>query len=119
MIVYQRTDDDICVIAMEGRLEHMEVAAVERDIRPFLMDKAIKGVIINCQKLITIDSRGVGLLLGSYKLLQEREAEFAVCYLNQNNYDILDMVGLSEVFHIRDTEEEAIQLINEKIRYPA
>lgn len=66
-----------------------------------LIDEKNQDIIINGEKLEYIDSTGLGVLMGIYKKLQEKNLSIKITNLKPNIYKLFDITGLNKVFNIQ------------------
>jgi anti-sigma B factor antagonist len=66
-----------------------------------LIEKEGQDIIINGEKLDYIDSTGLGVIMGVYKKLQEKNLNLKIVNLKPNIYKLFDITGLNKVFNIQ------------------
>lgn len=66
-----------------------------------LIEKKNTNLVINGEKLVYIDSTGLGVLMGIYKKLQEKGLSIQITNLKPNIYKLFDITGLNKVFNIQ------------------
>lgn len=72
-----------------------------------------KKILVDCSSLEYISSAGLGVFMSYIEEFKDKGICMAMFGLNEkvaNNFNIL---GLADLIHIRDTKEEAKQLVNE------
>ena len=70
-------------------------------------------VIVNLEEVTSIDSEALGILAYGFKNCRSKNGMFILCNIcNQDVKDVLDIVNLSSVIPIFDTEYEALEHIN-------
>ncbi len=55
-----------------------------------------------------MDSSGLGVILGRYKLLKSRGGKMVVCDVNASVYRLLELSGLFKILTIHDNERMAL-----------
>ncbi len=108
MNVSVRQRDGVTVLDLKGKLT---LGSGEQALRSTLQDALAAGatkVIINLKDVTTIDSTGVGELVGTYTTVTNRGAKLKLAALPPKLQDILTITQLITVFDVYDTEDEAV-----------
>jgi anti-sigma B factor antagonist len=108
MNVSARQRDGVTILDLKGKLT---LGSGEQALRSTLQDALAAGatkVIINLKDVTTIDSTGVGELVGTYTTVTNRGAKLKLSTLPPKLQDILTITQLITVFDVYDTEDEAI-----------
>lgn len=108
MNVSVRQRDGVAILDLKGKLT---LGSGEQALRTTLQDELGKGatkVVINLKDVTTIDSTGVGELVGTYTTVTNRGAKLKLAALPAKLQDILTITQLITVFDVYDTEDEAI-----------
>jgi len=95
-------------LTSENNLEIIPVGEVDIYTSPELKNKIFElieeknsNIVINGEKLDYIDSTGLGILMGIYKKLQEKNLSIKVINLKPNIYKLFDITGLNKIFSIQ------------------
>ena len=108
MNVTVRQRDGVTILDLKGKLT---LGSGEAALRGTLQDALAAGatkVVINLKDVSTIDSTGVGELVGTYTTVTNRGAKLKLATLPPKLQDILTITQLITVFDVYDTEDEAI-----------
>jgi len=108
MIFSHRVEDNICLVSIEGNIALDGVNEAKAFLKPHIEDPAIKGIVINFEKVNFIDSSGIGLIVSIFKTMQQKEGKFAITNLSQKNEEIFSITRLNKILDIFPTEGEAI-----------
>lgn len=78
------------------------------------MDRELAGpdsgkVLINLSNVGMIDSAGIGFIVSVYKSLLTRKGFFGLINPNESVKSVLQTVGLTRLFKVFDTEDEAVK----------
>jgi len=73
-----------------------------------LLDGGHNNIVANLGQVNTIDSSGIGELVGAYTTVSNQGGKFKLCNLPSKVYDILQITQLISVFEVFDTEQEAV-----------
>ncbi len=111
MKLYHRKEDGLCIVSAVGNLVLTETNKLKNYVQPLIEDPAVTNVLINCQGIEIIDSRGIGLLAAILKDMEELEKGFLLSDLNNNCFSVLESLQLHTIMKIFSKEEDAIKSI--------
>lgn len=109
MNVSVRQHDNVTVLDLKGKLTIGAGDIALRNAVVEAVNGGSKNVVINLRDVSTIDSSGVGELVGSYTTATNRGAKLKLCNLPAKVQDILHITQLITVFDVFDSEAEAVQ----------
>ena len=66
-------DGDRLIVRIDGELDHFCAQSVRRDLDALLLDRSIRTLILDFSSLTFMDSSGIGVVLGRYRLLRGRD----------------------------------------------
>jgi anti-sigma B factor antagonist len=104
-----RKRDDVTIIDVKGKIT---IGAGDLDLRNAIhqaVDSGATKIVVNLAGVTTIDSSGVGELVGSYTTVTKRGAKLKLANLPDKVQDVLTITQLITVFDVYDTEDEAIR----------
>lgn len=103
------------VFSVSGELDdHMAVKARSR-IDDVLLRRDIKNIIFDFTALTMMDSAGIGLIIGRYRLIKERQGEVFLVTGDSPARKILRMSGLLKIFKAYDTLENAVTAAESRV----
>jgi len=105
MEITQENVDGYVVLGLSGRLDGVTSAAVEAAVQNAA--GAERGMVMDCANLRYISSAGLRVILTAAKLMQVSKKRFVVCSVTTPVREVLDISGLSKIFEIKATREEA------------
>lgn len=100
-------DGDKLLVGLDGELDHFCAQSVRRELDGFLDDPRIRHLILDFSCLTFMDSSGIGVILGRYRILRERGGSVSVIHMNPQVARIFYMSGLSKVIRQLDQKQEA------------
>ncbi len=100
--------NDILVVSLEGELDHHTAGEVREYIDNLLEDPTIRNLIIDMKKLKFMDSSGLGVLLGRYKIISRRGGELGVVGINTQIDRIFVVSGLYKIIKAYDDLKQAL-----------
>lgn len=100
-------DGNRLVVALEGELDHFCAQSVRRDLDSQIADPSIRQLILDFSTLTFMDSSGIGVILGRYRILRERGGSVAVIHMNAHVNRIFHLSGMDRVIQQLDRKQEA------------
>ena len=74
-----------------------ENAALRRQLDEMLADPSVRYLVLDFDKLTFMDSSGIGVILGRYRILRDRGGKMAVCHMNPHIARIFHMSGMDRI----------------------
>ena len=85
------------VIRLTGELDHSSAGHVRRELDAMIADTGVRRLVFDLNELRFMDSSGIGLIIGRYKLMSRRGGSVAVSGSNPRIDRIFDMAGLYQL----------------------
>ena len=82
---------------IEGELDHNSAAVMRAEIDNQLYDKRIGELIIDMAGVSFMDSSGIGLVLGRYKLMKQRGGRVKISRPGSRTDKLLKMSGIYDL----------------------
>jgi anti-anti-sigma factor len=101
---------DAKVVEFVGDLDATNVENVLEQITGLLNDGFVK-LIADFEKLRYVNSTGLGILLHFSKTAKERDGCFKIANVNENVYEIIEIIGAITLLDIYDNVNEAIKTL--------
>ena len=103
-----RTVGDVTIVDLKGKITIGQGDLQMREsIRQVLANGSDK-IVVNMKEVTTIDSTGVGELVGCYNAAMNRGAKLKLMSLPSKISDVLTVTQLITVFDVYNSEEEAV-----------
>lgn len=77
-----------------------------------LFSEGIINLIADFKKLRYVNSTGLGILLHFSKSAKEKGGSFKIANINENVYEIIEIIGATSLLEIYDELEEAIAALD-------
>ncbi len=100
-------DGDKLLVGLDGELDHFCAQNVRRELDGLLADPGIRHLILDFSGMPFMDSSGIGVILGRYRLLRERGGTVSVIHMNAQVGRIFHMAGMNKVIRQLDAKQEA------------
>ena len=109
MEITKRTVGDVSILDLDGKLTIGKGDVALRDALLEEMNAGKKNVLINLDKVTTIDSSGLGELIRCKVTATSSQAEVKLLHVNIKARKLLTMAQLVGVFEMFDDENLAVQ----------
>ena len=100
-------DGERLLVGLDGELDHYCAQSVRRELDGMLRDPTVRQLILDFSGLTFMDTSGIGVILGRYRVLRERGGSVAVIHMNDHVSRIFHMSGMDRVIHQLDKVQEA------------
>lgn len=94
-------------ISITGELDHHSADYMRQKIDGELIKSSNKNVIMDFTNVSFMDSSGIGVIMGRYKMIQKLGGKFVIAGLNPQIKRILEMAGLFRFIPAFDDIESA------------
>lgn len=81
------------------------------EIKNYILEKNVMYLIIDLSKVSFIDSSGLGMLISFFKEINEKQGQLVYIGIHDYVAKLIDLVQLSQVFIIKSTEAEALEVL--------
>ena len=96
MLDYERTRQTLTV-RLSDDLDHSAASRLRPELDALLKDPSIRRLVLDLKQLRFMDSSGIGLIIGRYKLLERRGGSVAVINADARVDRIFEMSGLYQI----------------------
>ena len=90
-------DDDVLYCRLEGEIDHHTALPIRIQTDEKIEICRPKTVILDFSDVTFMDSSGIGLVMGRYKLLNELGGELHITGLSDNSYRVMRLAGLDRI----------------------
>lgn len=101
--------DDLLKINLDGEIDHHRSMEIKDEVDYQIVKHKIKKVLFNFKNVSFMDSSGVGMIIGRYKILDKLGGKVGVVNLTPRVTKIFEMSGLFSIINYFDDEREAIE----------
>ncbi|HEY7369762.1 MAG TPA: STAS domain-containing protein [Thermoanaerobaculia bacterium] len=104
-----RESGGVSIIDLKGKITIGSGDIQLRETINRLLEEGKKNILINMQDVTTIDSSGIGELVGCYTSVTNKGGKLKLEKLPEKISDVLTVTQLITVFDVFDTEDEAVK----------
>lgn len=106
---------DTLIVSLRGELDHYSAGNVKELIEELIRKRAAKNLIFDFTHLTFMDSSGIGVVIGRYKLLSAMGGKVSICGASRMVDRLLTMSGIKKIIATFDTTEAALSTLQEEI----
>ncbi len=109
MKVSARNVDGVEIIILQGKIT---IGAGDSQLREVITDSLSndkQNILLDMQGVTTLDSSGIGELVGAYTTVTNRGGKLKLLHLPPKVTDLLQVTQLITVFEVYEDESEAIK----------
>ena len=99
---------NVLIVRLCGELDHHTADSVRAQMEDAILRGNSDHVVLSLKDLQFMDSSGLGVILGRYKLLKSRGGKMVVCDVNPAVYRLFELSGLFKILTIYDSERTAL-----------
>ena len=96
MLLYEKKKNTLTV-RLTGELDHSVAAGIRAEVDELILDPRIRRLVFDLSELEFMDSSGIGLIIGLYKLMARRGGTVAVSCPGGRVDQIFEMSGLYQL----------------------
>lgn len=97
----QSRDRLLCVY-LYGEIDHHGALSLREDLDRLIMHKRPRRLVLNLSRIEFMDSAGLGLLMGRYRLMRELGGVTVLAAPNPRIMKILHLAGMERFFEIEE-----------------
>ena len=95
-----QSKNGLVCIHLFGEIDHHSAVALREELDRRLMQERPRRLVLNLSKIEFMDSAGLGLLMGRYRLVRELGGVMALSAPNPRVMKILRLAGMERLFEI-------------------
>lgn len=93
-------EDNSLLVNFDGELDHHTAKDVRESIDNEYDSRNVKNIVIDLNQLNFMDSSGIGLLMGRYKMVAQNEGKLYLKNVSERVEKILKMSGILKIVNI-------------------
>ena len=97
---------EILFVKLPEEIDHHKVRSLALEIDQAIVDKAPEKVVFDFEKVRFMDSSGIGLIMGRYKLMKQRQGEVKIKNPSPNTLRVLKLAGMDRLAKIERNDDK-------------
>ncbi|HOP29635.1 MAG TPA: STAS domain-containing protein [Spirochaetota bacterium] len=106
-----RKNGNAIIIYLKGRLDVHQCAEIEQEISKLMSFELTSHLLFNMKDVDYISSSGLRIIVSTMKILKEDNRSMAICNINNAVKKIFEVVQITDMFNIFDSEEKAVTFL--------
>ncbi|MEG1547960.1 MAG: anti-sigma factor antagonist [Clostridia bacterium] len=94
MELFKRRSGSTLIITMRGELDHHSAQQARGEIDAMLSDSTVDTLSLDMRGITFMDSSGLGVVLGRYKMMNERKGKMRIVGASKCAERIMKMAGI-------------------------
>lgn len=115
MEISARIREKTLIITLKGELDHHSAANVKELVEELIKNRGAKHLVFDFSHLAFMDSSGIGVIVGRYKLISAMGGNVAICGASRMVDRLLTMSGIKKIIATYETVDTALSMIQEEI----
>lgn len=99
------------VVTIIGDIDHHSATDIKEKTDKRILQENIKNIIFDFSKVTFMDSSGIGMIIGRYKLVEKKNGKAVICAMTPEVKKIFDITGLAKIIEHYNSVDEAIDKI--------
>ena len=104
----------LLVVKITGELDHHSAAPLREETDREILGGNYKGLIIDLSGLDMMDSSGIGIIMGRYRIMEASGGHLCVCSAKPPIKKIILLSGLGKLIGICEDIKSAAEMLNRK-----
>ncbi len=98
-------DKNVLTVYIECDIDHHNASSLRNEIDEIIIEKKPRTLMLNFDGTAFMDSSGIGLILGRYKLLSSYGAKLRISGLNERCRRLVEMSGILSIVEMVRSEQ--------------
>ncbi len=104
-----KIDNETLIVEIQGELDHHTAEKIRDEIDYKLNNDKVKNILFDFSGLSFMDSSGIGVLMGRYKKISQRNGQAGVYNINSQVRRVFEVSGLLRIFKEFESKEHALE----------
>ena len=98
---------DVLLVRLAGELDQCSASGIRRDLDQMLLDPRVRHLVIDLKDMPFMDSSGLGVILGRYRMMRERGGTVSLMHLSPQVKRVYDLSGMARIIPVVEEKEAA------------
>ena len=96
------------IVQLDGDLDHHSATQIREEIDQSIIYYGADKLVFDLKNLSFIDSSGIGIIMGRYKLMQERGGKVSITGINMRTDKLINVSGLKKIVSVFNNIQDAL-----------
>ena len=92
---------NIVTAFLSGEIDHHNAPAIRETIDECVVNRRPERLILDFGDVTFMDSSGIGLVMGRYRLIEDMDCKLEIINLSPNSYKVMKLAGLEKLAQIK------------------
>ena len=98
--------ENLLIARLDGEIDHHTAKDIREKIDIQIENSDCKTLVIDFSDVSFMDSSGIGLIMGRYKLMKQRQGEVKIKNPSPNTVRVLKLAGMDRLAKIERNDEK-------------
>jgi stage II sporulation protein AA (anti-sigma F factor antagonist) len=98
------------IIRLKGEFDMLKAEKIRRQIDERLQDDQVRNLVFNLEKVSFVDSSGLGVIIGRYKKIKEKNGSMYIVGAQPVVEKILVLSGINKLVPLFKNEQEIMKV---------
>ena len=98
--------ENLLIARLDGEIDHHTAKDIREKIDSQIENSDCKTLVIDFSDVSFMDSSGIGLIMGRYKLMKQRQGEVKIKNPSPNTVRVLKLAGMDRLAKIERNDEK-------------
>lgn len=103
------------VVSLLGELDHHTAKEVKDLVEEVVKNRGVKNLLFDFSRLSFMDSSGIGVIIGRYKLICSIGGKVAIAGATRAVARLIEMSGINKLINTYDSVDTALKTLQEEI----
>ncbi|CAM3780248.1 anti-sigma F factor antagonist [Cohnella lubricantis] len=99
---------NVLIVRLRGELDHHTAEVVRFKMEDAILRGRCEHVVLSLKELQFMDSSGLGVILGRYKLIKSRGGKMVVCDIHASVKRLFELSGMFKILSCYESERSAL-----------
>lgn len=99
---------NVVIVSLQGELDHHSAEQIRNQLDEALQKQQVHHMLMNLEHLKFMDSSGIGVILGRYKLVKSKGGRLMLCSVSSPVQRLLELSGLFKIVDVYENESLAL-----------
>lgn len=82
---------------LSGEIDHHNAPEIREKIDEYIISRKPQSLVIDFKDVTFMDSSGIGLVMGRYRLIENMNCKLAVVNLSAHAYKVMQLAGMDKL----------------------
>lgn len=99
-------NDNVVTAYLSGEIDHHNAPAIREKIDESIISRSPQRLIIDFKDVSFMDSSGIGLVMGRYRLIENTGCKMAIVNLSPHAYRVMQLAGMDKLASLKKKPKE-------------